>query len=124
VLVVEDNVLNQVVAVGILNRLGYDADVVDNGRDAVRAATRGTYGVVLMDCRLPGLDGYQATAEIRRHEAAGRHVPIIAMTASASDEDRQRCLAAGMDDYLPKPLRLADLMRVLERWAKRPAPIA
>jgi two-component system, sensor histidine kinase and response regulator len=124
VLVVEDNVLNQVVAVGILNRLGYDADVVDNGRDAVRAATRGTYGVVLMDCRLPGLDGYQATAEIRRHEAAGRHVPIIAMTASASDEDRQRCLAAGMDDYLAKPVLVGDVDAVLARWLRDQAPAA
>ena len=116
VLVVEDNVLNQVVAVGILNRLGYDADVLDNGRDAVAAATGGAYGVVLMDCRLPGLDGYQATAEIRRREGAGRHVPIVAMTASASQGDRDRCLAAGMDDYLAKPVLVGDLDAVLARW--------
>ena len=111
-LVVEDNVLNQIVAVGILDRLGCDADVVDNGRDAVAAATRGAYGVVLMDCRLPGLDGFQATAEIRRREGAGRHVPIVAMTASASQQDRERCLAAGMDDYLSKPVD----RRLLERF--------
>jgi two-component system sensor histidine kinase/response regulator len=120
VLVVEDNVLNQVVAVGILNRLGYDADVVDNGRDAVAAATRGAYGVVLMDCRLPGVDGYQATAEIRRREAAGRRVPIVAMTASASQEDRDRCLAAGMDDHLAKPVLVGDLVAVLDRWLPDP----
>jgi two-component system sensor histidine kinase/response regulator len=114
--VVEDNVLNQVVAVGILNRLGCDADVVDNGRDAVAAATRRAYGVVLMDCRLPGLDGYQATGEIRRREGAGRHVPIVAMTATASQEDRDRCLAAGMDDYLAKPVLVGDLDAVLARW--------
>jgi two-component system, sensor histidine kinase and response regulator len=119
VLVVEDNVLNQVVAVGMLNRLGCDADVVDNGRDAVAAATRGGYGVVLMDCRLPGLDGYQATAEIRRREAAGRHVPIVAMTASASQEDRERCLAAGMDDHVAKPVLVGDLDAVLARWLPR-----
>jgi two-component system, sensor histidine kinase and response regulator len=116
VLVVEDNVLNQVVAVGILNRLGCDADVVDNGRDAVAAATGGAYGLVLMDCRLPGLDGYQAAAEIRRREGAGRRVPIVAMTASASQHDRQRCLAAGMDDYVAKPVLVGDVDAVLARW--------
>jgi two-component system, sensor histidine kinase and response regulator len=122
VLVVEDNVLNQVVAVGMLNRLGCDADVVDNGRDAVAAATRGAYGVVLMDCRLPGLDGYRATAEIRRREAAGRHVPIVAMTASASQEDRERCLAAGMDDHVAKPVLVGDLDAVLARWLPEDRP--
>jgi CheY-like chemotaxis protein len=124
VLVVEDNVLNQVVAVGILNRLGCDADVVGNGRDAVTAATRGAYGVVLMDCRLPGLDGYQATAEIRRREGAGRHVPIVAMTASVSQEDRERCLAAGMDGYVAKPVLVGDLDAVLARWLPEAAPAA
>jgi two-component system, sensor histidine kinase and response regulator len=124
VLVVEDNVLNQVVAVGILNRLGCDADVVDNGRDAVAAATGGAYGVVLMDCRLPGLDGYQAAAEIRRREGAGRHVPIVAMTASASQQDRERCLAAGMDDYLAKPVLVGDVDAVLARWLPEDPPAA
>ena len=123
-LVVEDNVLNQVVAVGILDRLGCDADVVDNGRDAVAAATRGAYGVVLMDCRLPGLDGFQATAEIRRREGAGRHVPIVAMTASASQGDRDRCLAAGMDDYLAKPVLVGDVDAVLARWLRDQVPAA
>jgi CheY-like chemotaxis protein len=122
VLVVEDNVLNQVVAVGILNRLGCDADVVDNGRDAVAAAAGGAYGVVLMDCRLPGMDGYQATAEIRRREGAGRHVPIVAMTASASQEDRERCLAAGMDDYVAKPVLVGDVDVVLARWLPEELP--
>ena len=116
--------LNQVVAVGILNRLGCDADVVDNGRDAVAAATRRAYGVVLMDCRLPGLDGYQATGEIRRREGAGRHVPIVAMTASASQEDRDRCLAAGMDDFLAKPVLVGDLDAVLARWLPDGTPAA
>jgi CheY-like chemotaxis protein len=82
VLLVEDNVLNQIVAVGILNRLGYSADVAGNGRDALEALERGAYGAVLMDCRLPVMDGYQAAAEIRRREGSARHTPIIAMTAS------------------------------------------
>ena len=84
VLLVEDNVLNQVVAVGMLGKLGHDADVVDDGPAAVEAAAGGGYAAVLMDCRLPRLDGYQATAEIRRREGAARHTPIIAMTASAT----------------------------------------
>ena len=123
-LVVEDNVLNQVVAVGILTRLRIAADVVDNGRDAVEAVTGGAYGAVLMDCRLPGLDGYQATAEIRRREGGSRHVPIVAMTASASQEDRERCLAAGMDDYLAKPVLVGDIEAVLARWLRDEAPAA
>jgi CheY-like chemotaxis protein/HPt (histidine-containing phosphotransfer) domain-containing protein len=116
VLLVEDNVLNQMVAVGILSRLGYHAEVVDNGREAVEAVGRGHYGAVLMDCQLPGLDGYQATAEIRRREGAARHTPIIAMTAAASQEDRQRCLAAGMDGFVVKPVLVADVAAALSRW--------
>lgn len=124
VLLVEDNVLNQVVAVGILGKLGYAVDVVAGGADAVEAAAGGAYGAVLMDCRLPGLDGYQATAEIRRREGAARHTPIIAMTASATPEVRDRCLAAGMDDYLTKPVLVADLRAMLARWLPEAPPAA
>jgi two-component system, sensor histidine kinase and response regulator len=126
VLLVEDNVLNQVVAVGILGKLGYAVDVVAGGADAVEAAAGGAYAAVLMDCRLPGLDGYQATAEIRRREGATRHTPIIAMTASATPEVRDRCLAAGMDDHLTKPVLVADLRAMLARWLPTapPAPDA
>jgi CheY-like chemotaxis protein len=124
VLLVEDNVLNQIVAVGILSKLGYGADVVDNGRAAVEAVAGGAYAAVLMDCRLPGLDGYQATAEIRRREGAARHTPIIAMTASATPQDRDRCLAAGMDDHLTKPVMVADLRAVLARWLPEAPPAA
>jgi two-component system sensor histidine kinase/response regulator len=124
VLLVEDNVLNQIVAVGILTRLGYSADIVDSGLDAVEAVAGGAYVAVLMDCRLPGLDGYQATAEIRRREGPTRHTPIIAMTASATREDRDRCLAAGMDDYVAKPVMVADLQAVLARWLPGEAPAA
>jgi CheY-like chemotaxis protein/HPt (histidine-containing phosphotransfer) domain-containing protein len=124
VLLVEDNVLNQIVAVGILTRLGYGADVVDNGRDAVETVAGGAYVAVLMDCRLPGLDGYQATAEIRRREGPSRHTPIIAMTASATREDRDRCLAAGMDDHVAKPVMVGDLQAVLARWLPEEAPAA
>jgi CheY-like chemotaxis protein len=115
------------VAVGILSRLGYQSLVVDDGREAVEAVTGGRYGAVLMDGRLPGLDGYQATAEIRRREGTARRTPIIAMTAAASREDHQRCLAAGMDDYVTKPMLVADVEAVLSRWLQgdaRATPLA
>ena len=115
VLLVEDNEVNQALAVAILTRLGYHADVADNGRQAVEQVTRGRYGLVLMDCQLPVLDGYRATAEIRRREGTTRHTPIVAMTAGVL-EDRQRCLAAGMDDHIAKPVLLAEVQAMLARW--------
>jgi two-component system, sensor histidine kinase and response regulator len=116
VLVVEDNAVNQAVAVAILAKLGYRAEVAGTGREAVDAVAGGHYGAVLMDCQLPGMDGYQATAEIRRREGSGRHTPIIAMTAAALPEHQQRCLAAGMDDYIGKPVLVAEVQAVLSRW--------
>ena len=115
VLVVEDNEVNQAVAVAILTRLGYRAEVVGNGREAVELVVEGTFGLVLMDCQLPGLDGYQATAEIRRREGTARRTPIVAMTAAVV-QDRQACLAAGMDDHIAKPVLLAEVQLVLARW--------
>ena len=116
VLVAEDNRWNQAVAVRMLGWLGCSTDVAVNGRQAVQAAVRRAYGAVLMDCQMPEMDGYQATAAIRRREGTAVHTPIIAMTAAASPEDRERCLAAGMDDYLAKPVIMDDLKRVLARW--------
>ena len=115
VLVVEDNEVNQAVAVAILTRLGYRAEVVGDGREAVELVVEGTFGLVLMDCQLPGLDGYQATAEIRRREGTARRTPIVAMTAAVV-QDRQACLAAGMDDHIAKPVLLAEVQLVLARW--------
>lgn len=115
VLLVEDNEVNQAVAVAILARLGYRADIAGDGQQAVELAVQRHYGLVLMDCQLPVLDGYQATAEIRRCEGTARRTPIIAMTAAVL-EDRQRCLTAGMDDRIAKPVLLAEVQMVLSRW--------
>jgi PAS domain S-box-containing protein len=117
VLLVEDNAINQTVAVGILARLGYSADVAPDGRVAVALAAENDYLAIFMDCLMPEMDGYTATAEIRRREAGDRHVPIIAMTAGALPEDRARCLAAGMDDHIAKPVMPQDITNALERCA-------
>ena len=117
VLVAEDNAVNQVVAVRMLERMGCRVDVAASGLDAVACATLARYDVIFMDCQMPELDGYGATAEIRRLESGGARTPIVAMTANAMEGDRQRCLAAGMDGYLSKPVRAAELRAAVVRWA-------
>ena len=121
VLVVEDNLVNQLVAEGLVSHLGYAVDIVANGAEAVDAVAGTAYAAVLMDCHMPVMDGYAATEEIRRREAGGERVPIIAMTAGVTSEDRERCLACGMDAYVAKPIDVAALSEVLNRWT-RPAP--
>jgi CheY-like chemotaxis protein/HPt (histidine-containing phosphotransfer) domain-containing protein len=117
VLVVEDTRVNQAVAIGMLKKRGYPSDVAENGREALEALSQRTYAAVLMDCQMPELDGFETTREIRRLERGGRaRVPIIAMTASTMQGERERCLAAGMDDYLTKPLRSLTLKAALARW--------
>jgi CheY-like chemotaxis protein len=117
VLLVEDNVVNQKLAGHQLQRLGYAMHKVNNGREAVERLAHTTYGVVLMDCQMPGMDGYTATRLIRQAEAgSGRHIPIIAVTAHALDGDRERCLEAGMDDYVAKPVSMDTLRTVLVRY--------
>ncbi len=115
VLVVEDNAVNRKVAVALLDNLGYITDTANDGVEAVEALSRSDYDVVLMDCQMPRMDGYEATARIRATEH-DKHTPIVAMTASAMSSDRDRCLAEGMDDYLSKPIDRAALSRTLDRY--------
>ena len=116
VLVVDDNAANQKVAARMIERLGYRVDVAGTGGEAIAMVGGGRYDAVLMDCQMPETDGYEASRRIRHNERGGGHVPIIAMTADAVAGERERCLAAGMDDYISKPLKLHILAAVLERW--------
>jgi signal transduction histidine kinase/CheY-like chemotaxis protein len=116
VLVADDNVVNQRVAVRMLERLGLRPDVAGNGAEAVRMVGTLPYDAVFMDCQMPEMDGYAATREIRRAEKAGQHVTIIAMTAEALAGAREQCFSAGMDDYISKPIKLEDLIRAANKW--------
>jgi CheY-like chemotaxis protein len=116
VLVVDDNRVNQRIAVRMLERMGHSVDVAGTGREAVGAVTRIAYSVVLMDCQMPDMDGFAATEEIRRLEPAGQHVPIVAMTAGPMDGYKERCLAAGMDAYLGKPVDARVLAATVARF--------
>ena len=119
VLIVEDNAVNQRITSALLAREGYACEVASNGLEALEAVVRAHFDAVLMDVQMPLMDGYETTRRLRLLEAStGRRLPIIAMTANALEGDRQRCLAAGMDDYLPKPVVSAELYRKLGHWTE------
>ena len=115
-LLAEDNVINQMVAVAILSKAGYEVDTVRNGAQAVRAAASQKYDAILMDCQMPQMNGYEATKAIRHEEGTGQHIPIIALTAGARGEDRAHCLEVGMDEYLAKPLHRTPLLQMVKQW--------
>jgi PAS domain S-box-containing protein len=125
ILIAEDNIVNQKVAVSQVHKLGCKADVVCNGKAALDALDAAEYDLVLMDCQMPVLDGYEATGRIRSREGDLRHTHIVAMTAHAIEGDREKCIAAGMDDYLSKPLRFEDLRAIIKKYQPAtPAPEA
>ncbi len=127
ILIVEDNATNQVLARRMVEKLGHRAEVVANGREALEALFRAAYDLVLMDCQMPEMDGYQATIELRKREQSSpsrRHVPVLAMTANAVEGEREHCAAAGMDDYLAKPVKFSDLAAMIQRWLPKAAPVA
>ena len=125
VLIAEDNAVNQKVASRMLAKLGCRADIAGNGLEAVDLLRKMTYDCVFMDCQMPEMDGYEATAEVRKLEKKlGRRTPIIALTANAMQGDRERCLDAGMDDFVAKPIREAELKAVIQRWLVDAAPAA
>ncbi len=120
VLLVEDNQTNQLLATRMLEKLGLRVDVAEDGGKALARLRAFDYDLVLMDCQMPGLDGFEATAQLRLGAAGetARHVAVVAMTANALVGDRERCLASGMDDYLAKPVRIADLQATVRRWLR------
>jgi PAS domain S-box-containing protein len=117
ILVVEDNVVNQKMVVRMLEKMGCSVDVAGNGLEAVRMVEQLSYDLVFMDCQMPEMDGYEATAEIRRRQGSSKHTPIVAMTANAMQGDRERCIDAGMDDYVAKPVKKEAVSEAIEKWA-------
>jgi CheY-like chemotaxis protein len=125
ILLAEDNIVNRTLIVRLLQKRGHQLVIAENGREALEAHARETFDAVLMDVQMPEMDGFEATAEIRKHElVSGKHLPIIALTAHAMTGDRERCLAAGMDGYLTKPISPVELYDALDAAVTRLAKTA
>jgi len=118
ILIVDDNRSNQKILALLLTRLGYDADLAANGREAIAALERRSYDLIFMDCEMPEMDGFQATRAFRLQEEGRRRTPVIALTAETTPQDIERCLSAGMDDTLSKPVQLYDLEAILAAWTE------
>jgi two-component system, sensor histidine kinase and response regulator len=123
ILLAEDNIVNQKVACRILEKLGYRVDVAADGQAAFDAWQSGRYHLILMDCQMPVMDGYETTRKIRDHEPKNRHIPIIALTAHAMKGADNECRVAGMDDYLSKPIDREQLQKSLSRWLDEAADV-
>jgi signal transduction histidine kinase/ligand-binding sensor domain-containing protein/DNA-binding response OmpR family regulator len=121
ILIAEDNIVNQKVTKKQVEKLGYRIDVVANGLEVLEAINRISYDLILMDCHMPEMDGYDATSEIRRSEGSKRHIPIVAMTANAMYGEREKCIEVGMDDYLTKPVKQVELEATLKKWISKVA---
>ena len=122
VLIVDDNEDNLRIGQKLLEKFGCNVEVADDGEIAVEKTLRGQFDMVFMDCLMPGMDGYAATRQIRCREMPDQHIPIIAMTANAMKGDREKCLKAGMDDYVPKPINRKLLREVVQRWRQSGLP--
>lgn len=118
ILLAEDNEMNRRLMIKLLNNAGYNADTVENGREVIDLCKRKEYDIIFMDCQMPVMDGYEATEGIRRGEGGteNRRTPIIALTANALEGDKERCIESGMDDYIPKPIRMEDIKRVIDKF--------
>ncbi len=117
-LIAEDNPINQKVVKSQIEHLGYDADIVSNGLEVIEALKKRRYSLILMDCQMPEMNGYETAAEIRRNEPEEKHIPIIAITANTLADEKEKCLAAGMDDYLAKPFKQEEISQTIEHWLK------
>lgn len=126
ILVAEDVDVNQLMARYLLESMGCEVELVSNGQEAMEKAANDQYDVIFMDCEMPVVDGYQATRAIKLHEQTSnsthKHTPIIALTAKVFSQDRQKCLDAGMDDYLPKPIRRESVTEMIDKWCKETVP--
>jgi CheY-like chemotaxis protein len=116
ILVADDQGVNRKLTMRRLEQLGFTVDVVENGLQVLEALNRAQYDLIFMDCHMPDMDGFQAARWIRQRERGERHTPIVAFTASLAGSDRDRCLAAGMDDFVSKPVEESELMRIIRRW--------